>query len=121
MKDITTFETAVRMKEAGFPQPTPEAGQWRYNPDFGPFFVGRRSFIDGRNRNIFYPETGKVFDKAEAEFSGCVYAPTATDILRMMPDYELLSFATQDPVLFIDTITDVAALAAMWLGQNPKK
>jgi hypothetical protein len=25
MKDIVTFETAVRLKEAGFPQPAPEA------------------------------------------------------------------------------------------------
>lgn len=82
MKDIVNYETAVRMKKAGFPQPSPEPGQIWYDPDFGPFFVGRRSYIDGRDRNIFYPETGKAFDKPEADFTAYAFAPTATDILR---------------------------------------
>lgn len=118
MKDIITFETAVRLKEAGFPQPAPEVGQVWYNNDFGPFFVGKLWMADRRLRNIFYPNTGKVVNKEIRLFPDFVFAPTATDIIRMIPDYELLSFATQDRVLFIDTITDVQTLAAMWLGQH---
>ena len=82
MKDTVTFETAARLKEAGFPQPTPEAGQWWYNPDFGPFLVGKLWMVDGRLRNIFYPDTGKVVNKEIRLFPDCVFAPTATDILR---------------------------------------
>lgn len=87
MKDIVTFETAVRLKEAGFPQPVPEAGQWWYNPDFGPFLVGKLWMVDGRLRNIFYPDTGKVVNKQIRLFPDCVFAPTATDILRESPNY----------------------------------
>lgn len=82
MKDTATFETAARLKEAGFPQPTPEAGQFWYNPDFGPFLVGKLWMVDGRLRNIFYPDTGKVVNKEIRLFPDCVFAPTATDILR---------------------------------------
>ena len=34
MKDIVSYETAVRLKEAGFPQPTPEVGQMCYYTRF---------------------------------------------------------------------------------------
>lgn len=86
MKDITTFETAARLKEAGFPQPTPEAGQWWYNPDIGIFLTGKLSPY-GRERHIYYPDTGNVFFKNQLLFPDCVFAPTATDILRQMPNY----------------------------------
>ena len=82
MKDITTFETSARLKEAGFQQPTPEAGQWWYNPDIGIFLTGKPSPYDGRKRHIYYPDTGNVFFKNEVLFPDCVFAPTATDILR---------------------------------------
>lgn len=81
MKDITTFETAARLKEAGFSQPTPEAGQWWYNPDIGIFLTGKLSPY-GRERHIYYPDTGNVFFKNQLLFPDCVFAPTATDILR---------------------------------------
>ena len=82
MKDTVTFETAARLKEAGFPQPTPEAGQWWYNPDYGIFLTGKLSPYDGRERHIYYPDTGNVFFKNQVLFPDCVFAPTATDILR---------------------------------------
>ena len=86
MKDITTFETAVRLKEAGFPQPQPGAGQWWHNPDFGLFVVGIKWFADNREYRIFYPGTGKTVLKSEAMFLKCAFAPTATDILRELRD-----------------------------------
>jgi len=89
MKDILSYETAVRLKEAGFPQPEPENGQFWYNPDFGPFLVGKLWMVDGRLRNIFYPDTGKVVNKEIRLFPDCVFAPTATDILREMTDVSL--------------------------------
>lgn len=87
MQNIAIFETAVKLKEQGLPQPTPEAGQFWYNPDFGLFVVGRMSFVDGKFRSIFYFETGKVYEKEEASFSDCVFAPTACDILRELPEH----------------------------------
>lgn len=75
MKDIVTFETAVRLKEAGFPQPAPEAGQFWYgkNREVGYIFYHERlALLSG---DIVY------FDAPEK----CVFAPTATDILREMP------------------------------------
>jgi len=86
MKDIVTFETAVRLKEAGFPQPQPGAGQWWHNPDFGLFVVGIKWFADNREYRIFYPGTGKTVLKSEAMFLKCAFAPTATDILRELRD-----------------------------------
>ena len=82
MKNIVTFETAKRLKEVGFPPPEPGVGQFWHNPDFGLFLVGRRWYVDGTYRNIFYIESGKAFEKGENDFSECIFAPTATDILR---------------------------------------
>ena len=86
MKDIVSYETAVRLKEAGFPQPQPGAGQWWHNPDFGLFVVGIKWFADNREYRIFYPGTGKSVLKSEAMFLKCAFAPTATDILRELRD-----------------------------------
>lgn len=86
MKDIVTFEKAVRLKEAGFPQPKPDFGQVWHNPDFGLFVVGIKWFADNREYRIFYPGTGKSVLKSEAMFLKCAFAPTATDILRELRD-----------------------------------
>ena len=121
MKDIVSFETAVRLKEAGFPQPKPDFGQVWHNPDFGLFVVVGKWFADNREYKIFYPGTGRSVLKSEARFLECAFAPTATDILREMADYELLSAATSDLQQFIETITDPEALAEDWLTLNEKK
>ncbi len=79
MKDIVTFELAIRLKEAGFPQPTPEAGQCWHNPDFGLFVIGA---VIGASALIFYKDGYYGFKKGLPSFQDCVFAPTATDILR---------------------------------------
>lgn len=103
MKDIVSYETAVRLKVAGFPQPKPEAGQWWHNPDFGLFVVGVKWFADNREYKIFYPGTGRSVLKSEAMFLKCAFAPTATDILREMPSYFYIrkyKYQTKDIQIF---------------------
>ena len=89
MKDITTSETSIRLKEAGFPQPYPEFGQRWYNPDFGVFIVGF-IHVPYARATIFYNNRSCVFSKNLPNFSGCVFAPTATDILRELgPHFDI--------------------------------
>lgn len=94
MKNVVSFETAIALKESGFPQPQPEAEQFWYNPDFGLFAVGQRSHgFDGIS--IFYPETGKAYEKEQGKFSDCVYAPDVADILKQLPGWYLSLDRTQ--------------------------
>jgi len=65
--NTVTFETAKRLKEAGFPQPEPEFGQVWYSPN-------------GAIRVIYI----KTYD--------LVFAPSATDILKEIPFFGSLSF-----------------------------
>ena len=85
MKDIVTLETALRLRDAGFPQPTPEFGQEWYNREYGLFVVG---FIDApyARATIIYNNRPSVFSKNLPNFSGCAFAPTATDILQQLRD-----------------------------------
>ncbi len=141
MKDIVSYETAVRLKEAGFPQPKPDFGQVWHNPDFGLFVVGIKWFADNREYRIFYPRTGKTVLKSEAMFLKCAFAPTATDILREMPNYYYIrkyKHQTNDIQIFSifceeqnadDDLSQIAkgvsqnpgeAAAEAWLKLNPK-
>jgi len=135
MKDILSFETAVRLKEAGFPQPAPEAGQFWYNPNIGVFLVGKLWMVDGRLRNIFYPDTGKVVNKEIRLFVNFVFAPTATDILREMPGcilavenlYKEMAIVGvyyevwKTGRLLSDHVNPAEAAAEAWLKLNEKK
>jgi hypothetical protein len=76
MKDTVTFETAVRLKEAGFPQPTPEAGQWWYNPN-GILFV-----VYLVHELVELHELGRRNTSIGHYWEDWTFAPTATDILR---------------------------------------
>lgn len=132
MKDIVTFETAVRLRDAGFPQPTPEFGQKWYNPDYGLFVVG---FIDApyAHATIFYDSVSCVFRKNIPNFSGCAFAPTATDILRELRDGSNIGIMGKRFLCYspdfehgIDhpgtPINDnpAEAVAEAWLKLNPK-
>lgn len=63
--NYVTYETAVLLKEVGFPQPEPEFGQVWFSADRSPFVVG------GFDTPRFYDDL--------------VFAPTATDIMRALP------------------------------------
>lgn len=119
MKNVS-FETAKALRDAGFPQPEPAEGQFWYNPDYGLFVVGRRSFIDGTMRNIFYFETGKTYEKSVDSFSLCVFAPQAHDILFALMDYEKLSLATEGISEFLEIIILPEELAKKWMEFNSK-
>lgn len=102
MKDYATYETAVRLKEAGFPQPAPEAGQVWYLP----IGVGRYGifccygvdvsekmplylFATSIKKDIFYI---RQTAKWRYQMDSCFFAPTAMDILKVIGgDYGLFS------------------------------
>jgi hypothetical protein len=89
--DVVSFETAKKLKEAGFPQPEPAFGQVWYKSAGSPIivtsgweagfaFVGPRSAM-----------TQTTYMKRFQEQNG-VFAPTATDILRHIHLNELIYY-----------------------------
>ena len=101
MKDIVSFETAKRLKEAGFPQPEFGRGQWWYRnrPDEVPKFQNNpiALMVLGRanKRTVFWSGYGRVcesyWDKEGYPF---VFAPTATDIIRGFDQYHVSKWLT---------------------------
>lgn len=80
MKNTVTFETAIAMKEAGFPQPEPAPGQFWYDFNGRLFIV----YYEGGEGNCFLSlENGDSFPCVEK--GGYVFAPTAIDILEQLP------------------------------------
>lgn len=92
MKDIISFETAKALKEAGFPQPEFETGQFWYN-DLGALtFVGRNEVNERFGKDYFYctsVETGRT-DFFQPVAHSAFFAPTATDILRELRDGSII-------------------------------
>lgn len=78
--EIVTFETAKKLKEAGFPQPEPNTGQFWYDKEGDILIVSEKKtdcgFFYGR-----YPNDSGIF-ATSCENEDIVYAPTVTDILR---------------------------------------
>lgn len=72
--NFVSYETAVRLKEAGFPQPEPRFFQAWYNP------AG-----DSVHKIPFIIEP--AFRRMIDEYS--IFAPTAEDILRELPDFAM--------------------------------
>lgn len=73
-----TYETAVRLKEAGFPQPAPEAGQFWYCPYGGLYFLQDIEQGFCRTRKVGTNHGWMT------NLSFWVFAPTATDILKAL-------------------------------------
>ncbi len=104
MDNIVTFETAQRLKEAGFPQPEFEPGQiWHRKNKEGQNerqyivknWLANRVFAIECATGSFYKDV--VFNSKDltghnyAMWSkSLVFAPTATDILRQMPGFSVL-------------------------------
>lgn len=82
MQNIVSFETAKRLRDAGFPQPNVERGQSWYN---------REGSLQIIAHDPTYP---KEFNSLIREHAW-IFAPTATDILRSLPGYNL-AFATEN-------------------------
>lgn len=116
--------TAVRLKDAGFPQPVPEFGQIWYDNEPGP--------------HVLVHHAGRVWEMATNRYAGTVgvdseggmvFAPTATDILRELDENHFLTTLLDGRfcvALFVgsgDSIHNnpAEACAAAWLALNEKK
>lgn len=93
MKDIVSYETAVRLKEAGFPQPTPEAGQMWYYTRF-PDGTAKKNVLCILAHEYPYQDNLEALPLDGGERicnprNTQIYAPTATDILRELNFHHL--------------------------------
>lgn len=81
MKNHVSAETALKLKNAGFPQPTPEAGNAWYdiNGKGRPLFV--HEVTNSRLSFVSIGNPGAAITPPE-NFNNVAFAPTATDILR---------------------------------------
>lgn len=146
MKNIVTFDTARRLKEAGFPQPEPEAGQFWYTVDRKLAIITHSvehnlgfTVFNGLHE-VWYAESVEIFNDVP-------FAPAATDILTataklVHPNLIRVDISTyssdnsceiQEPQFFIysfpyskiaghqfyDNPAEAAALA--WLALNEKQ
>jgi len=122
MKNYVTFETAVKLKAAGFPQPEPEFGQVYFDVD------GDR--LIGLEKNFFFEKgldaPSWISDNREMRL---FFAPTDADILegtdlqmwwnvgdkcfwvKAWPNNKVAIFSHKNPA-------EAAALA--WLALNEK-
>ena len=130
MKDIVSFETALALEKAGFPQPEPEAGQLWYTQKGTACIClkvvpGWITFAFPGDRDTYDTRPGQV-----------TFAPSVTDLLRELPQMSLTfySIGPNDDewwmVEFYDAITPegqvlsehpnnpAEALAAAWLEKN---
>ena len=80
MKNHVNYETSVRLKEAGFPQPEPEFGQvwWLDDDNPSPLVI---TFVYSTGQVDFCLEGGPT-NMGHHLFPNMVFAPTAADILR---------------------------------------
>ena len=78
---MTSFETAQKLKVAGFPQPEPAEGQFWYNA-----FEDRFVVISMSDRRAFVGYCGHTKTAAILldQFAFSIFAPTATDILEQL-------------------------------------
>jgi hypothetical protein len=79
--DIVSFETAKKLKEAGFPQPEPAVGQVWYNEIGFPSLL-TRNMGEGEWRFVLLASGEVRFDLVD--FGRTFFAPTATDILPLL-------------------------------------
>jgi len=123
--DIVSFETAKRLKEAGFPQPEHKSqGQVWYSGGHYAIYVAAGEFL----RCGFVSKKGENFEtlfdrRARMKIENEIFAPTATDILRLLPDNDFYfdgkHFAfSGDMEQGSDNPAEVAAAA--WLSLSAK-
>ena len=124
---MVTRQTAIRLKNAGFPQPAPAMGQIWYDA----FGVAR--FVRGRGVafTLFNCNTGVVNLLLEGStfWEEAVFAPTVADILPLLPTTYRIGAGGGDFVVWemVDEDTDYAsvfnnnadeAAALAWLDIN---
>lgn len=88
MKNIVSFETATRMKEAGFPQPEPEVGQVWVEMYGSAFYITEVTKINFSGR---YIGSGSFNNASLFRAESDTFCPTATDILLHMRDGTIIT------------------------------
>ena len=80
--DIVSFETAKKLKAAGFPEPEFACWQVWYNALGIGTFLGRKVLIGGEMHFSCYSlGSGRVMDMIVGHGDGTTFAPTVEDIL----------------------------------------
>lgn len=124
MENIVTFETAKRLKDAGFPQPEPATGQIWYGPkDKTAYLINEVS-----HKTIYFIALGDYGNEEILEAKHLylfVFAPTATDILREL-QYADLTFRSGKFRVTLEHIISshdnpAEAAAVAWLELYEKK
>lgn len=149
MNNLVTFETAKRLKEAGFPQPDFQPMQFWYDDGikgisqfriYIVLHVGR--FPAGQPAPLMHEiceePHGQMYGTHAnfGEYQYIAFAPTATDILEQLPGYEIGYFPTAKEMWSLPgewSISDLEgkcpvcehtnpaeAAAAAWLELNKK-
>lgn len=89
---MTTFETAKKLQESGFPQPAPAYGQVWYAMNGNPFLVCN---VENGQAGIVGP-SGQTWIGRYLNDGDMVYAPTATDILKELGSRYVLQNVNED-------------------------
>jgi len=117
MKNYVTFETAQRLKEAGFPQPEPEFGQVWYEKNANAYVLG--GIKDGElNGSYLY---GQTFEACSLDaIKDDVFAPTAAYIFLNIGVAPFRYSENGDELMFL-MLTNPERAASFWIGFNEKK
>jgi len=91
MKNVVTPETARKLKEAGFKQPSYSMCQIWYDPNGMKWIRMMPSYWTN-------PENGFTVDNAN--FKLAAFAPTATDILQYLPG-DSMAYVKEDKEWFV--------------------
>jgi len=88
MSNFVSFETALRLRAAGFPQPAPDMGQvWAWPPDEGLHFIAAVAGVSAMHSIHIGLSTERVKDAGD--FKDFAFAPGPAEILRELgPDYQ---------------------------------
>lgn len=117
MENLCNYETALALKQAGFPQPEPEAGQVWYNASrqaiiithIGVYAVGYAVINGLWEVWTLQPEDAKT------AILDCVFAPTAADIITEMG---WRAFAERPVLSCLAIATDPNKAAGEWLQKK---
>ena len=119
MENIVSSKTAVKLKEAGFPQPEPDFSQIWYNDD-GTAFLVLETFHHPLAYYAWINERGGdrlVIDNSV--FIKMYFAPTATDILRLLNGCDLQYWTPNEGVKGRFYLDLEYGIAPQFFGENP--
>ena len=133
-----SFETAKRLAEAGFPQPIPQRGQTWIEDNYTHDRSGNHHLVlESRSTMEAFCISQDLFLNYSKWLDSelCIFAPTATDILRELPRYSLallLSYRhqtgeawfcwdiDQTETFFSHPTNPAEAAAQAWFRENQK-